>query len=300
GPGFRLEGQPQLEIPFADADAYRKTVDRFLSLHDQMQELRDDFSRSVQEVLARVSAEPSTRERARDRERDKDKLARGEPRHPRRCPEADLAAPFARAFQLGQQFLRAGRELERAFTQVRDLNQLGETQGLTPDYRFKVKRVLELYRSLVADYREMKLSFHNQLTAEVKFFGCDPDQLIARAERLGRDAAARTTTDVSRSGGSPVAAGGGADKDKDELRTAAVVSFYIDNQRCSEPVRVFLDQVPIGKVEGAARGGFRANAGPHDLCLLAANDPRQCGATGTIRRAYIHDGFSLTLRCGSR
>src|SRR5437867_2010125 len=34
-PGFRLEGQPALEIPFGDADAYRKIVDRFLSLDDQ-------------------------------------------------------------------------------------------------------------------------------------------------------------------------------------------------------------------------------------------------------------------------
>src|SRR5262249_48960159 len=135
-PGFHMEGQPQLEIPFGDADAYRKTVDRFLALHDQMQELRDDFSRSVQDVLARVAVPE-----AGDKKRH--------------CPEAEIAAPYARAFQLGQQYLRSGHELERAFGQVRDLDGLGETQGLTPDYRYKVKRVLELYKQLLADYREM-------------------------------------------------------------------------------------------------------------------------------------------------
>src|ERR1041384_3848525 len=62
-PGFHMEGQPQLEIPFGDADAYRKTVDRFLALHDQMQELRDDFSRSVQDVLQRVSTSTDDKKR---------------------------------------------------------------------------------------------------------------------------------------------------------------------------------------------------------------------------------------------
>lgn len=271
-PGFRMEGQPQLEIPFGDADAFRKTVDRFLALHDQMQELRDDFSRSVQEVLQRTVTTDHERKR--------------------RCPEGEIAAPYARAFALGQQYLRSGHELERAFTQVRDLDLLGETQGLTPDYRFKVKRVLELYKQLLADYREMKISFHNQLAKEVKYLGCDPDKLVARAEK------------AAASGGEMSQAAGPTDgkikPPTDDVRATTVVSFFVDNTRCHAPARVYLDQVPLGQVEGAARAGFRAKAGPHDLCLLPASDKKACGAPGTVRRAYLHEGFSIQLRCGAK
>lgn len=273
-----MEGQPQLEIPFGDSDAYRRTVDRFLGLHDQMQELRDDFSRSVQEVLHRVAAPAS--ERGSNR---------------RKCPQAEIAAPYARAFALGQQYLRSGRELERAFVQVRELDQLGETQGLTPDYRFKVKRVLELYKQLLADYREMKIAFHNQLASEVKFLGCNPDQLIARAEQAGKDAVLAGGNNNSASPPDPP---GKSKPAGDDVRATAIVSFFIDNTRCQEPARVYLDQVALGQVGAAARTGFRGPAGPHDLCVLPVSDRKACGAPGTVRRAYLHEGFSLELRCG--
>ena len=266
-----MEGQPQLEIPFGDADAYRKTVDRFLALHDQMQELRDDFSRSVQDVLAKVAVGDDKKHK---------------------CPEAEIAAPYARAFQLGQQYLRSGHELERAFSQVKDLDGLGETQGLTPDYRYKVKRVLELYKQLVADYREMKIAFHDQLAGEIRFRGCDPDKLIAHAEQTGKDAADKTVPAGQ--------AAGGKTPPTDEPRTAQMVNFFVDNARCKEPVRVYLDQVPVGAVDGTARGGFRAKAGPHDLCLLFQSDKKACGAPGTVRRAYLHEGFAISLRCGAK
>ena len=45
--------------------------------------------------------------------------------------------------------------------------------GLTPDYRWKVKRVLQQYSALLTDYREMKVAFHDQLVDELKFSGCD-------------------------------------------------------------------------------------------------------------------------------
>jgi hypothetical protein len=274
-PGFRLEGQPQLEIPFGDADSYRKTVDHFLALHDQMQELRDDFSRSVQDVLAKVSVDELSKKR--------------------RCNDADIAAPYARAFALGQQYLRSGRDLERAFTQVRDLDSLGETQGLTPDYRFKVKRVLELYKQLLADYREMKVAFHDQLAGEIKYRGCDPAELIARAEQAGKAQLPPEPVPEPKPARSKPPA-----TEDNEARPAATVTFFVDNVRCKEPLRVYLDQMPLGRVEAQTKGGFRAKAGPHDLCLLPQADKKTCGAPGTVRRAYLHEGFAISLRCGAK
>jgi hypothetical protein len=280
-PGFHMEGQPQLELPFSDVDGYRRTVDRFLTLHEQMRELRDDFAKAVQDVLAR--------------------LGPGEGTHHTRCPEAELAAPFGRAFALGQQYLHAGHELERRFTQVRELDALGESQGLTPDYRYKVKRVLDLYKQLLGDYREMKIAFHAQVAAEVRFRGCNPDRLLALAEQTA-STPPEVEADVSHGAASPppapAAPHGG--KDADEPRTASTITFYVDNSPCREPVRVYVDQIPLGQVEGGARGAFRAKMGPHDVCTLAATDGRACGSAGTLRRAYLHDGFSLLRRCGNR
>jgi hypothetical protein len=280
-PGFHLEGQPQLEIPFGDADAYRRTVDKFLALHDRMQELRDDFSRAAQEVLTRASTLEAQKK-------------------VKSCPEGEVAAPYARAFALGQQYLRSGRELERSFSQVRDLDQLGETAALTPDYRFKVRRVLELYKQLVADYREMKVSFHDQLAQEVRFLGCDPDRLVARAEQAGMQTAAADGATMAGADPAREPTAGKAAKPLDEPRVAQSVTFFVDNLRCREGARVYLDQVPLGEVSSASRAGFRGKAGPHDLCVLAASDKRACGAAGTVRRAYLHEGFTLALRCGSR
>jgi hypothetical protein len=52
----------------------------------------------------------------------------------------------------------------------------------------------------------------------------------------------------------------------------------------------------MGEVPGGTRSGFQTQAGPHDLCLV--DDPkRTCGQPGTVRRTYLHEGWTITLRC---
>jgi len=41
----------------------------------------------------------------------------------------------------------------------------------------------------------------------------------------------------------------------------------------------------------------RTHAGPREICALPASDPRTCGDPGTIRKAYLHEGWSLTVHC---
>src|SRR5206468_2885982 len=41
------------------------------------------------------------------------------------------------------------------------------------------------YAALLVDYREMKIAFHDQLSDELKFAGCDLDRLLARAAATG-------------------------------------------------------------------------------------------------------------------
>jgi hypothetical protein len=34
------------------------------------------------------------------------------------------------------------------------------------------------------------------------------------------------------------------------------------------------------------------------MCLIPASSKQQCGHAGTLRQSYIHDGWTIVLRCG--
>src|SRR4051812_4519600 len=56
GAGFHLEGKPAVDDVFGDAGDYRRTVDRFIELATAMQQMRDEFARSVQTALNELGA----------------------------------------------------------------------------------------------------------------------------------------------------------------------------------------------------------------------------------------------------
>ncbi len=135
--GFHMEPRAAVDDVFGDSGEYRKVIARSLLLADSMQKTREQFARAVQLVLVELNAGP------------------GKPR-PTRCPEATVALPYARALDLGEAYLKAGRELLRRHDQVRDFDRLGETAGLTSDYKAKVKRVFAQYQALLVDYRVVR------------------------------------------------------------------------------------------------------------------------------------------------
>ena len=166
--GFHLEGKPAIDDVFGDASDYRRTIDRFLELTNNMQSMRDEFARSVQTTLGELT-------KSKDATRPK-----------KYCPVEAVAAPYARARHLGSEYLRVGRELTRHYEQVKEFDKLGESIGLTPDYRWKVRRVLQQYNSLLTDYREMKVAFHDQLDDELKYAGCDLQALLLKGDPQGK------------------------------------------------------------------------------------------------------------------
>src|SRR5262249_1494987 len=150
--GFRMESDPKIETVFGDAEQYRRYVDRFYVVHAEMQKTREDFSRNVQASLASLAA---------------DLGANGRPAG--KCPTDAVPLTYSRAFRQGQLYHRLGKELEAQTVSIRDLDSLGETSGLTPDYRWKVARALKLYPEVLKDFREMKVAFQSQLSAEIRF-----------------------------------------------------------------------------------------------------------------------------------
>jgi hypothetical protein len=272
--GFRMEGDPKIETVFGDAEAYKRYVDRFYAVYTEMQKAREDFSRNVQAVLASLAADQG--------------------RAGGKCPTDAVALTYSRAFRFGQLYHRLGKEVEANLISIRDLDSLGETSGLTPDYRWKVAKVFKIYPEVLKDFREMKLAFQTQLAGEVRFHGCDAQTLIAKGEELEK-AGAPPTGPTARTG-MPVA----KKKDGEKLQPPVVAStatFFIDNSSCATTLRVYVDASLLGEVGSSAKAAFQSPVGLHDLCLIPSSSQQQCGDPGTQRRTYIHDGWSITLRC---
>lgn len=278
--GFRMEGDPKLETVFGDAEQYKRYVDRFLVVHGEMQTTREDFSRSVQAVLASLAAHQQA--------------ASG---RAVKCPVDAIAVAYARAYHAGQTYHRLGKDLESNYVSIKELDGLGETSGLTPDYRWKVSRALKLYPQVLRDFREMKLAFQNQLGGELAYHGCDAQVLFTKAEELERTGAAAPAAPPEpprpvepakkKKGQEPVAA----------PVPATTVTFFVDNSSCEGSLKVYLDGALLGEVASRAKAAFRSLVGRHDLCLIPASSPAQCGDAGTLRKTYIHDGWTITLRC---
>jgi hypothetical protein len=271
--GFRMEGDPKIETVFGDAEAYKRYVDRFYAVHGDMQHTREDFSRNVQAVLASLAADQG--------------------RVPK-CPVDAVALAYARAFRLGQLYHRLGKELEANEISIHELDALGETAGLTPDYRWKVARAFKIYPEMLKDFREMKVAFQTQLAGEVRYHGCDAQGLIAKGEELEK-AGPPPTGPTARAGLPPVKKKDG-DKPAPPV-TASTATFFIDNSSCGTALRVYVDAALLGEVGSSAKAAFQSPVGRHDLCLIPSTSQEQCGDPGTLRRTYIHDGWSITLRC---
>ena len=303
GAGFHLEGRPAVDDVFGDAADYQRIIDRFLDLSTQMTTLRDTFAKTVQDTLTALGVRAVKPVPGR-----------------RGCPVDAVAPSYAKGYKLGSEYLRLGRELTRHFEQVREYDRLGETIGLTPDYRVKVRRVLAQYKALVTDYREMKVAFHDQLVDELRYQSCD---LWALLQKGDPKLVAPKAPDEWPQPGTPAAPGGVAaavdapselppltlpvervpppspislPKAPGPQQPRSGILFYVDNTRCKRPSAVTLDGKPLGAVAAGTRAGFQSQAGPHDLCLLD-DEKRTCGESGTVRRSYLHEGWTITLRC---
>ena len=272
--GFRMASDPKVITVFGDTAQFREYVDRFHTLYAQMQAARESFSRDVQQVVGTLAAHAEA--------------AKGKAR----CPADAIALAYARAFHLGQSYHTLGKELEAQHASIKELDDLGETSGLTPDYRWKVTRAIKLYPQVLRDFREMKVAFQEQLAGELQFAGCDAAMLVAKGDELDKAGASHDQVMPA----PPPAKLNPRDKVVVPV-SATTVTFFVDNGTCDGAMRVYVDGLLVGEVGGRAKAAFRAASGRHDMCLLQSTAPVQCGDTGTLRRTYIHDGWSITLRC---
>jgi hypothetical protein len=254
--GFRMEGSPELDLVFGDSNRFRAHIDRFFGLESRMRTERETFSEATQAALLTVSMAD------------------------RGCPEASLSGNYQRARRAADAFRRHGADFEAEYRAIITLDQLGETAGLTPDYRWRVAQVRERYQNSLTDLREMHVAMADQLEPELRARGCDPDRLLAAAPSVAGTSDKGTTQTK-----------------KIEVVTARNATFFIDNKACTTPQRVVVDEQFLGEVAPGTRSAFQALTGHHSLCLRTPDQEEECSQTGVSRSVYIHDGWSLTLHC---
>lgn len=282
---FRTEAAPRVDAVFGDAATLRKSVDQFLALHTEMENVRDAFSTAVHETLAQLAPPLPVAPTS----------AKTKGRAATACPPG-AGTHYHRALAAGSRYLNLGRRLETRFREIRRADELGDAVGLTPDYRAKTKHAHELYVALLHDFRDMHLAFYDQLGAEMRHAGCATAAAPANAGPGDNDDADPSdptawqleplpapTTDAP-----PKAAAG---------LTGPAIWIDIDNSHCAQPSRLSIDGTPLGRVAGLKKLAVRTHAGPRELCVLPSSDKRNCGEPGTIRRAYLYEGWTLTVRC---
>jgi hypothetical protein len=184
---------------------------------------------------------------------------------------------------------------------IRQLDDMGETAALTPDYRTRVKQVGERYARALVDLREMRVEFVGQLGAELRYHGCRSGELVSRGAEMvasGQDAPRPADGGaIAASGPSKPNRRGKQGEQPAPIVPATTITFYVDNRACRTPELVYLDGALLGEVTAKAKSAFQALAGHHALCLIAGDSAAHCGDPGTLRAAFLHDGWAVRLDC---
>lgn len=270
-----LEGAPDVDIPFGDVDAFEAAIDGFLAADAAMQAVRKALDDQYLAALAALGEGPG---------KDLSKEARRRPR-PRTCPLAQIARPYAAARKLEKELTRRGLVLEQTYRRVAAADALGESIGLTPAYRRKVADVRIAWRHALVGVREIRSELTSGLARELKARRCRDDLLAAAAAR----------PDLY---GSPnVAASPTVGPQRAAPRRAMTATLYIDNRECSDPIQVWIDGELTGEALPGQRSAFEASVGQRALCLLVPGEAGACGDRGTVRQAYLHDGWSTMVHC---
>jgi hypothetical protein len=282
---FRTEVTPRVDPVFGDIASLRQSVDRFLALQGEMDQVRSEFSTAVQGTLFQ--------------------LAPTGPR-PRGCPTG-ASGHYGRALAAGGRYLALGRQLEARFREIRRSDELGDATGLTPDYRAKIKRARELYDDLLRDYREMRVAFYDQLGAEMRHAGCElPTAAQARPQKQGdgapdpSDPSSWTLEEATPEPPPATEPASGPHAARPLLPasgSATAIWITVDNSRCAQRSQLAIDGGALGAVAGHKKLSIRTRAGPHEVCVLPSSDKRACGDPGTLRHAYLYDGWTLVVRC---
>ena len=279
--GFRMEGAPLLETVFGDIASYKARIDHFSTLHTTMGAERKRFATAAHFLQGTLGSMKRV------------------PRKRSACPSDSLAASVFVAHQSHEQFKKLGVQFERSFLVIRDLHDLGESAGLTPDYRARVRNSRGEYQEALNDLAEMNAVLQLQLAPELAKRGCKTAELMQYAkdqQELEKTRTERATLEAAAAAETKASVEAKTNSESTTVRARAV-TFFVDNRECDDDVNIYVDGKRLGHVAGKTHAAFQSLSGRHALCLLTDGDLAECGDTGTVRTAFVHDGFRIQRSC---
>ena len=292
---FRTTVNPRIDPVFGDVTVLRRTVDRFLALQAEMDQVRNEFSTAVHSTLTEVA-----------------RPAGGRESHAAKVCPPSAAGLYGRALAAGGRYLAFGHEMESRFREIRRADELGDASGLTPDYRLRVKKASQIHQDMLRDLQEMRVAFYVQLGAELRHAGCDLQRsgpsggpAASAEDAIATDPSNPASWTLDDSGADPEASGTPdpsrtvrtPPKTSAPATTAPAVWIEIDNSHCARPSQLQIDGRSYGDLPGHKRTSVRTHAGPHEICVLPSQENYTCGEAGTLRQVYFYEGWSLAVRC---
>ncbi|MEO8843971.1 MAG: tetratricopeptide repeat protein [Kofleriaceae bacterium] len=260
-----LDWRPGLVRPWGDTEALTAELASYAALGEAMSHARRAYQNDILAMLGAAGKGP---------------LAHGKPTS---CPVGEVAPAWAGAQQARATYERLGSDLEASFKRIVRHDELGLTAGLLPNARLAVAAAKHSFRLQLADAGELRAELGRGVTPELRAIGCS-EKLIAAA--ITNPARYHVI-----------------EEDKPDTvpkrtppRAKPRTTFFVDNTGCADPVTVWIDGKRLGEVAPGRRSALVADGGERSLCLLEPG-AAQCGDRGTVRQIYLHDGWSVSMRC---
>jgi hypothetical protein len=268
GAPVTLTYTPALVRPWGDAELINAALARFADVSQAMGQARTAYQRRMLGLLGQLGRGPD---------------APAKPRPLHACPLARIASDWAAAQRELAALERLGVDLEAAWKLIARHDDVGATASLLPNARTQVIADRKAWKLALADMGELRAEWSRALDPELRAVGCT-DRLLAAAVA---DPARYHVVEEDQPEAIPTT---------QPPRPRARATFYVDNTRCPDSVDVWVDGVALGQVAPGRRSALVADGGERALCLLAPG-AAQCGDRGTVRRVYLHDGWSVTMHC---
>ena len=267
GSPVALDYTPELVRPWGDREALAAALDHFAAAANELAQIRASYQADVVAILGLVGKGP----------------AAASQKPATTCAVGAIAPAWSRAQAELARYDRVGDELEAAYRFVARHDEQGLTAGLLPNQRIAVRGAKQIMKLALADRGELRAEWSRGLAPELRTVGCSVALLAAAVANPSRyHVIAEDVVEKP-----PVPA---------PPRAKPRSTFFVDNTGCADPVDVWIDGLRIGSVAPGRRSALVADGGARTLCLLGPG-AAQCGDRGTVRQVYLHDGWSVTMRC---
>jgi len=200
------------------------------------------------------------------------------------------ASSAALADESGQRYRELGAELQTTAILFSLAVGRGETAALTPDENEELNRLVTDQKDSITDLGEMRSQYDRTLLPLLKQYRCPA--AVAAAD-IGRVRQRNNERPVMLPEVKPPQYLMPITPQIAPDRARSVV-FTIDNTAGKRDYLLYVDNIVLGKVPAGRTQNFISSVGRHMFCLLP---PEQvCGDPGTLRQAYLHDGWTLVVK----